>query len=364
MHNLANKDLIIFAGKGGVGKTTTSSAVALWLASQGKRTLVVTVDPAKRLKDALGVDVGFTDTEVAPNLHAMMMDPRTVIEEWLKTHAPEQKEDVVGHPLFKYVENNMPGLNELLAIGKLMEMRDADKYDCIVVDTAPTGHALTFLSAPQNIKELFEETSLIVIAVKSYQLYSKLKHAGAGLVGFFTGSKAHEVDIDFEKLFKEISAEADRINKVLTDESITVLNIVTVPEQLPAQESVELYHKVRDLKIAVGEVIVNKVQPDELGGLREEFLELNADEDTKDELKTVVEKAGYDPRIMKRVVSTVEFSDRRRQMNLYYINWLKSEIKDVPVIEVPLEKKDVAGLDELRVFARHLFPEDPSSQGA
>jgi TRC40/GET3/ArsA family transport-energizing ATPase len=355
MMDLAEKNLIIFAGKGGVGKTTTSAAVALWLASQGKRTLVVTVDPAKRLKDALGVDVGFTGTEVAPNLHALMMDPRTVIEDWLKTHAPEHKEEVVGHPLFKYVENNMPGLNELLAIGKLMEMRDAGKYDCIVIDTAPTGHALTFLAAPQNIKDLFEETSLIVIAVKSYQLYSKLKNAGAGLVGFFTGSKAHDIDIDFEKLFKEISAEADRINKVLTDPKITVLNIVTLPEQLPAQETLELRPKVQDLGIKLGYIIVNKVQPDELGSLRDEFLELNADEDTKEELKIVVEKAGYDPRIMKRVVSTVEFSDRRRQMNLYYINWLKQEIKDVPIIEVPLEKKDVTGLDELTVFSRHLF---------
>lgn len=352
---LKDKRLIIFAGKGGVGKTTCSSATALWLAEHGKRTLVVTVDPAKRLKDSLAKDVGFEPTPIAPDLDAMMMDPRTVVHEYVQRKAPEHAEDIYKHDLFKYVSEHMPGLNELLAIGKLGDLREKDAYDIIVVDTAPSGHALNFLSAPRYIKELFEEHSLVVLAIRAYKLYNGLRKAGGTVLSMLKLKAEEQPDIDFEALFKDIAAEAERINKMLTDES-TVLNIVTIPEKLPVEESIELIDKVAELGIHMGVVIVNKVQPDELADLRADFLRLNGDEDTKEELKAIVQKAGYNPKLMKRVVSTVEFSDLRRQMNLHYLQDMKQRSR-VPIREVPLYKEDVAGIPSLREFSRHLFPE-------
>ena len=348
------KRIIILAGKGGVGKTTCSSAMALWLSEHGKRVLVVTVDPAKRLKDALDVDVGFTETTLTENLHAMMLDPKTVVKEYIKKYAPEKYEEVVNHDLFKYVSEHMPGLNELLAIGKLADIREAEHYDVIVVDTAPTGHALNFLSAPKYIKELFEEHSLVALALKSYKFYASVRKAGKTVLHFLKiDPEAPGDDIDFEALFKSIAAEADRINKMLIDET-TVLNVVTIPEKLPVEESLELLDRVKKLGIGVGFVVVNKVQPDELGDLRDDFLRLNQDEETKEELKALVEKSGYNPRLMKRVVSTVEFSDLRRQMNLEHIANLK-ERSPAPILEVPLFKRDVVGLDALRAYAVKLF---------
>ncbi|MCA1814177.1 MAG: arsenical pump-driving ATPase GET3 [Halobacteriales archaeon] len=359
LRQLQDHRLVIFAGKGGVGKTTCSSASALWLSEQGKHVLVVTVDPAKRLKDSLGVDVGFTATPITGNLHAMMLDPKTVVAEYVKKYAPDKYEEVVKHDLFKYVSEHMPGLNELLAIGKLTDLRDAEHYDIIVVDTAPTGHALNFLSAPRYIKELFEEQSLVVLALKTYKLYAGLRKMGSTVLGMLK-LKVDEgtVDIDFEALFKSIAAEAERINKMLTDPS-TVLNVVTVPERMPVEESLELLDKVKELGIGVGVIIVNKVQPDELAELRQDFLDLNQDEGTKETLKDVVAKAGYDPRLMKRVVSAVEFSDLRRQMNLHWLRELQ-ERSTVPVVEVPLQKRDVAGLEELHGFGAQLFAEPPA----
>jgi TRC40/GET3/ArsA family transport-energizing ATPase len=364
LRDIADKKLIIFAGKGGVGKTTCSSATALWLSEHGKRVLVVTVDPAKRLKDSLDVEVGFTETRITDNLHAMMLDPRTVVQEYVQKYAPEKYEEVTKHELFKYVSEHMPGLNELLAIGKLADIRDRDHYDCIVVDTAPSGHALNFLSAPRYIKELFEEQSLVVLALKTYKLYAGLRKAGSTVLAMLK-LKVEDAgaDIDFEALFKSIAAEAERINKMLTDPT-TVLNVVTIPEKMPVEESVELLAKVKELGIHVGVVIVNKVQPDELGELRHDFLELNRDEDTKEELKAIVEKAGYDPRLMKRVVSTVEFSDLRRQMNLHHLKELHERAGHADIVEVPLYKGDVTGLDPLRDFAKCLFaaPSKPHRQ--
>lgn len=355
LRDLSDKRLIIFAGKGGVGKTTCSAATALWLSEHGQRVLVVTVDPAKRLKDSLDVDVGFTETAITENLHAMMLDPRTVVQEYVKKYAPEKYEEVTKHELFKYVSEHMPGLNELLAIGKLTDIRDANHYDCIVVDTAPSGHALNFLSAPRYIKELFEEQSLVVLALKTYKLYAGLRKAGSTVLAMLK-LKVDDpgADIDFEALFKSIAAEAERINKMLTDPS-TVLNVVTIPEKMPVEESVELLAKVKELGIHTGVVIVNKVQPDELGELRDDFLKLNQDEELKEELKAIVAKSGYNPGLMKRVVSTVEFSDLRRQMNLHYLNELRERAAGVPIAEVPLYKADVNGLDALRHFAKFLF---------
>lgn len=351
---LRDKRLIIFAGKGGVGKTTCSSATAQWLAEHGKRTLVVTVDPAKRLKDSLGHEVGFEPTRIAPNLDAMMMDPRTVVKEYVQRKYPEHAEDIYQHDLFKYVSEHMPGLNELLAIGKLGDLNEQGKYEAIVVDTAPSGHALNFLSAPRYIKELFEEHSLVVLAIRAYKLYSGLRKAGSGVLSLLKITKVEEQpDIDFEALFKHIAGEAERINKMLVDPS-TVLNIVTIPEKLPVEESLELIGKVDELGIHMGVVIVNKVQPDELAELRQDFLKLNQDEDTKEELKAIVQKAGYNPKLMKRVVSTVEFSDLRRQMNLFYLQELRTRSR-VPIVEVPLHREDVNGLKALHEFGKHLF---------
>jgi TRC40/GET3/ArsA family transport-energizing ATPase len=353
LKSLADKRLVIFAGKGGVGKTTCSAATALWLSEHGKRVLVVTVDPAKRLKDSLDVEVGFTETPVSDHLHAMMLDPRTVVQEYVRKYAPDKYEEVIRHDLFKYVSEHMPGLNELLAIGKLADIREREHYACIVVDTAPSGHALNFLSAPKYIKELFEEQSLVVLALKTYKLYAGLRKAGSTVLSMLKIKVDDTVDIDFEALFKAIAAEAERINTMLTDPS-TVLNVVTIPEKLPVEESLELLQKVEELGIHVGVVIVNKVQPDELGDLRNDFLALNADEETKDLLKDVVAKSGYNPKLMKRVVSTVEFSDLRRQMNLHYLQEMR-ERSSAPIVEVPLYKRDVTGLDALRDFGAHLL---------
>lgn len=358
MATLKDRNLVIFAGKGGVGKTTSSSAAALWLARQGKKTLVVTVDPAKRLEDSLGVEVGFEETRVADNLYALMMDPSSIMEEVVQRHAPDDvdKQEVMDHALFEYVSRNMPGLNELLAIGKLIDMHDEGKYDVIVVDTAPTGHALTFLSAPQNVEELFQERSLVRLAVRSYDLYRKVKRASSGVLSWFKGDETEEIpDLDFERIFQAIAAEARRIHETLTDTEHTVLNLVTIPEKLPTEETIDLYEEVtEDLGMAVGAVIMNKVQPDRLGETRDDFLRLLEDEPLKKELKDFVAEEGYDPDLWGRVVETVEFSDVRRQMNLRYIKQIEDEIP-VPVVEVPLFEEEVVGLETLEGFADELF---------
>jgi arsenite/tail-anchored protein-transporting ATPase len=360
---LASRRLIIVAGKGGVGKTTCSSAIALRLAKQGRKTLLVTVDPAKRLEDSLGVPVGFKETPIQPNLAAMMLDPEAVIREHLAREIPEAK--VAEHPMFRYVTNYLPGLNELMAIGKLNDLRRAGVYDAIVVDTAPTGHALSFLSAPKAIQELMSEKSLLKWAIRGYAVWQKLQGAARGAQNLFKKKEQREdapPDIDFERIFADIEAEAQRIRTFLTDAEISALVLVTLPEKLPVEETADLHAVVtKDLGMTVHSIVVNKMQPDALGPVRNEFDALVGESAGRSKFVATAAKATkQSPELVESLLAAAEFSEIRREMNLAHLADLEVKLPAIPLTVVPLFKQDVQGLKRLAEFSGVLF--EPANQ--
>ncbi len=357
MKALQDRRLLIFAGKGGVGKTTTSSATALGFAAQGKKTLLVTVDPAKRLEDALGVDVGFTETPIQPNLTALMLDPGAVIREHLEREVPEAK--ITEHPMFKYVTDYLPGLNELMAIGKLNDIRKEGKYDVIVIDTAPTGHALSFLSVPQAMKELMSEKSLLKWAVRGYTVWQKLQGAAQNVGNVFKKKddrKAPPPDIDFEKIFAGIEQQAREIQAFLGDPEHTGLVIVTLPEKLPVEETFDLHRAVtEDLGMHVAHVVVNKVQPDALDGVRKAFDTIRVGKARDAFIQEAGAASHASPALLEAMIAATEFNEVRRDMNMAYIEELQQGLPGMPVVTVPLFKQDVQGLKKLRAFQSALF---------
>ncbi len=359
MEGLADKRLIIFAGKGGVGKTTCSGATALALAAQGKKTLLVTVDPAKRLEDSLGVDVGFEETPIQPNLTAMMLDPESVIREHLQREVPEAQ--ITEHPMFKYVTQYLPGLNELMAIGKLNDFRRENKYDVIVVDTAPTGHALSFLSAPKAIQEMMSEKSLLRWAIRGYGVWQKLQGAAKGVQNVFKKKderKAPPPDIDFERLFAGIKDEAEQIRAFLTDPEHAAFVVVTLPEKLPVEETIDLHDAVQErLGMTVQHIVVNKVQPDALDGVKASFDAVYGDAETRDAfVRRAASSSGQPEALLQAMIEATRFSEIRREMNLEYIEALRARIPHVPLALVPLHEQDVQGLHRLQQFGKALWP--------
>ncbi len=350
---MQDRRLVIVAGKGGVGKTTTSSAIALEYAARGRRTLLVTVDPAKRLKDSLGVPVGPRATEVRPHLDAMMLDPGDVLREHLDERLPEL--NITEHPLFRYVTQAMPGLNELMAIGKLNDFRREGTYEAIVIDTAPTGHALSFLSVPKAMRELSSEKSILKWAIRGYQVWQKLQTAAKGMSNVFKKKDeraAPPPEIDFDAIFGDIRAEADKIQSFLNDPEHSGMVLVTLPEKLPVEETVELHHAVtQELGMTVDAIVVNKVQPDALGAQKERVDALRKDATWP---ATASGATGEDPKLYEALLDAAEFGEIRREMNLHYIDDLRSRI-EVPLIEVPLFKRDVQGMDALDAFRAELF---------
>lgn len=355
--DLFDRELLVFVGKGGVGKTTTSAAVAMRLAREGRKTLLVTVDPAKRLADALGIEVGHRLTKIRPNLHAMMLDPEKVIEEYLRENYPD--ENLIEHPFYKYISNYMPGINEILAIGKLIEFRQEKDFDTIVIDTAPTGHALSFLSTPVKVRDLFQENALLRWAIKGYALYQKISKGGRALGKIFKGGSKdlpQAPEVDFEKLFQQISQHVGSIQELLSDHQRTTLVIVTLPEKLPTEETADLYDYIaKQLKIRIGYIAVNRVQPDIFGTMLKDLARLLKDTEAQRDTAEHLASRGYNKALFSALVAAAEFDNVRRQLNLDNIADLEKKLPGVPKILLPLHRQEVSGLKGLEIFEEEFF---------
>lgn len=157
--------LTVVVGGGGVGKTTTSAALALARAREGKRTLVVTVDPARRLADALGIQLGVHSSRVAiedVELDARMPDSRESVGlfiNWLFTD-PEARARVSANPMVRELSDAMPGMHELICVAFVDHELASGRYDEVILDTAPSRHALDFLDYPQRLVGLLEGRTL------------------------------------------------------------------------------------------------------------------------------------------------------------------------------------------------------------
>lgn len=164
--------LTICVGGGGVGKTTCSAALALHLARSGQRTLVVTVDPARRLADALGVEVGHDtrpitiDPQTEDRLHAKMPDPRAGMGDLLLSlfDYAAQRDRVRANPAFRELADSLAGVHELLTVGLIQSEVDSGLYDHVVLDTAPSRNALAFLDYPARLLGLLEAKALAWLA--------------------------------------------------------------------------------------------------------------------------------------------------------------------------------------------------------
>lgn len=171
---IAAKQILVCVGSGGVGKTTTAAALALTAARAGKRTLVITIDPAKRLASSLGLaglghDIQEVDPAVvgagmtgAATLSAMMLDQKRAFDEVVERHAkdPTAVQRILANPVYAQVSGSLAGSQEYAAMAKLHELDATGRWDLIVVDTPPTAHALDFLDAPSKLTAAIDSPAI------------------------------------------------------------------------------------------------------------------------------------------------------------------------------------------------------------
>jgi anion-transporting ArsA/GET3 family ATPase len=362
---LEGKRVCICAGSGGVGKTTTSAAIAAGMAARGRRVAVLTIDPAKRLADSLGLpELGNVERRVDGSLFeaagvdtdggelwAMQLDAKATFDEVVRKHAPDEetRERILANRIYQQLSNALAGSQEYMAMEKLFEIHAEDRYDLLVLDTPPSRNALDFLDAPRRLTQFIEGRALQVF-MRPTGLGMRVFGHGAGMV-FSVLRRITGVDLleDLAEFFQAMSGmiagfreRARRVNELLADPATSFM-VVCGPQGEPISEAVYFHRKLVEAKLPFGGVIVNKVH------YEEEIAEPGP------ELEVELARALGDPDLARRVAAN--FADFRAlsARDRGNVAHLAAEMRTAAVIEVPYLDEDVHDLSGLMDVNRYLF---------
>ncbi len=362
---VAKKKVVICVGSGGVGKTTTSAVIALQEARRGRRVIVLTIDPAKRLANALGLE-SFTGTaqkvelEMAGELWAMMLDMKACFDEVVQTYAPDEtRDEILNNRIYKYFSTSLAGTQEYAASERLYQLYESGEYDLIVLDTPPTTHALDFLDAPNRLGDAVNSRAL-------QWLYKPTVFAGKKGMGVFSMGTSYVVKIlskltgaqlldefavflsAFSTLFDGLQERGKAVRELLsTDESTFI--VVSIPDPLTLKEAAFFYDKLGADKNTVGAFVINRVHDfgldaDELdrplvnisARLNEEF------SDKKSTARKLVENAKEYALLKSRDFSALQ--ELRGQIPGY-----------VPIVFLPYFDRDIHNAEGLERARYELF---------
>ncbi len=288
---LTDKRLVICCGSGGVGKTTTSAALAIQGAILGRKTLALTIDPARRLADALGISsldhhprrlpesiYRRRGRRVGGTLDAMVLDAKATLDELVHRYAPSPaaREAILANPIYRYGSRALIESPEYLAMEKLNALEAEGSWDLLVIDTPPTRHALDFFSASRRMVEFLERNRFLAMMTPSgRRRLTGERILGLGLTALMkllsrvTGSEllsaAREFFTAFEGMFEGFRARAARMEALLRSETSAAV-IVTTPEPHALLEARLLYAKFVEEGIPFSAMIVNRVAIDPLAG--------------------------------------------------------------------------------------------------
>jgi len=362
---LDGKDICICAGSGGVGKTTTSAAIAAGMAARGLKVCVLTIDPAKRLADSLGLkELGNEAKQVDPalfsqqgveikgELWAMMLDAKATFDELVARQAPDEeaRDRVLNNRIYQQISSALAGSQEYMAMEKLFELHSEGQFDLLVLDTPPTRNALDFLDAPKRLTQFIEGRSLRVF-MKPTGLAAKVAGRGASvalsvfkrIVGFDLLADLAEFFNAFSGMVDGFQARAKRVNSLLADPHTCFL-VVCGPQGEPVDEAVYFHRKLVEAKLPFGGVIVNKVHypAEELA-------------DGDGELEAgLTEKLG-DADLATRVAENFADYQALAERDARNIKRLARELRTRGVIRVPILDEDVHDLAGLAEINRYLF---------
>ena len=283
---LATKEIVIACGPGGVGKTTTAAAAAVMAAVRhGSKVLVLTIDPAKRLADALGLDgIGNTEHRVPDEafraaglkprgqLWAAMLDTKESWDELIRRQAPDlqTRNEILANPLYQNISGRFVQSHDYIAMERLYEIHSEGHYDLIVVDTPPTRNALDFLDAPQRMADFFSSRLLrwLIVPYRSRLVNMATKPfytiADRILGTEFLGDIS-EFFILFQSMYDGFVERSESVGRLLSDRRTTFV-VVSTLEAVPLREAEFFAEQLTARRLHLGAIVLNKVLPDYLRG--------------------------------------------------------------------------------------------------
>jgi anion-transporting ArsA/GET3 family ATPase len=359
---LEGKDVCICAGSGGVGKTTTSAAIAMGMAARGKKVAVLTIDPAKRLADSLGlrelentprrVDPALFESagvEMRGELWAMMLDAKATFDELVRKHAPdaETRDRILENRIYRQLSNALAGSQEYMAMEKLFEIHQEGRYDFLVLDTPPSRNALDFLDAPRRLTQFIEGRGMQMF-MRPTGFATRVVGRGSSMA-FSVLKRVTGLDLltDLSEFFQAFSGMVDgfrerakRVSELLADPATTFV-VVCGPQGEPIEEAVYFHRKLVEAQLPVGGVIVNKVH-------------YEADDDAEGEAEADLHGL-LDDDLAERVAQNFADYQALAQRDARNVKHLERELKPKAVIRVPYLDEDVHDLEALLKIDRYLF---------
>ncbi len=306
--------LIMVGGKGGVGKTTCASAVAMRIAGQGKKVLVISSDPTPSLSDIFEVSIGSKETRIADgyDLYGLEISSDVVLEKWKERFGAEIYEVIssfasVDYDFVDYI-GTAPGIEEEYMLSYIMDLVEGGRYDVVVWDTAPAGHTLRLLHLPHLFLKHLEAATKFYMNMYSY--VEKLKEMTR-----LKGSKRTLLEI-----IGSWEALSEKIVAFIRDGETTKYVIVTIPEALGVKLTGRVLEEFKENGLAVENIIINHVVRNE----------------------------------------DCEFHRIRRGMQQHYIDFINDTYKDINIVTLYLSPHEVKGMKRIGEVAEELF----SGQGA
>lgn len=275
---LTTSRVVVVAGSGGVGKTTVSAAIALRAAVHGRRVVVVTIDPAKRLADALGFGAGTAIgndpvriplDDAAGELWALMLDTRTTFDALVDRYSPnaEQAQRIRTNLFYRNISGALSGTQEYMAAEKLFELHGDTRFDLVIVDTPPTRQALDFLSAPARLRRFIDHPLYrVVIAPSSIGLraVSAVSQPVLRTISRVVGAQALDDALSFFRAFQGLDAgfrqRAHDVDRVL-HEADTRYVVVTSGQPEPVAEATYFMEQLESQNVDASLIVANRLMP-------------------------------------------------------------------------------------------------------
>ncbi|HEX4699592.1 MAG TPA: ArsA family ATPase [Actinomycetes bacterium] len=355
--------IIVCCGSGGVGKTTTAAALGLRAAEQGRTAVVLTIDPARRLAQSMGLTeldntprrVAGVDESAGGSLDAMMLDMKRTFDEVVLAHAaPGRAQAILDNPFYQSLSSSFSGTQEYMAMEKLGQLRAEERWDLVVVDTPPSRSALDFLDAPKRLGSFLDGRFIRILmgpARSGSRAYLKALGAGFGAVtamlSRILGAQVLKDVQGFvaalDTMFGGFRERADA-TYLLLQTSGTAFVVVAAPERDALREASYFVERLAEEKMPLAGLVLNRVHGSGAGSLSAARATAGAE--------TLAEEGGHPlaAGVLRVHAERMRVLDREQSLRSRFT----SAHPRVPVVDVPAQAGDVHDLAGLRTVGEAL----------